>query len=346
MADALPSKQRAEMLLALQYMRGVTSLNVRGLRLKVKDASRLRAAMRKWPPMQVLKLHWQPPRLTDVILRQLAETTALRVLELPSCGLDASTADALAAALSGCSKLHTLSLYDNAIDADGAALLADALATCVSLQDLNLNACPVQWGLTQLAEGLQDCRGLRVLQLSKCGLRPNDIKMFAWVLPRFALQTLDFSYNALVARRSEDGSHLDGLRALMEALAVCEPQLAELKLNHCKLGRDGQQACNLLRIGCTELQWLSLRGNYLDDDGGAALADSLTDMRRLRQLVLLNNALQRSSLQLTRAALQLPLMAALDLRHNYIESEAELSAELQAVATGADWVRWKVSVDE
>ena len=186
--------------------------------------------------------------------------------EVPSIGIGASGAKALAGALAkGKSILISLDLSNNSIGEAGAEALARAfLSGRLTLTLLNLQCNDIgPKGATALASALASSEvepALRFITLDTVAL---PVRQLRGIEP---VEMLDFS-----------SKRLGVLSAIMIAkLIECNKALTSLDLNNNAIGAPGAQALiEALASGRAVLTSLNLFGNAIGNDGAIAIADAL-----------------------------------------------------------------------
>jgi uncharacterized protein (TIGR02996 family) len=168
-------------------------------------------------------------------------------------------------------------------------------------------------------EDLTRCRELlRVKELSidRAGFETEEIEVL--LRSKFLANVTRLE---LIA--DDDNGHLapEGIALLSRATTL--PSLRHLDLSHNWCGWDNDNAwVEALTDGTLvkQLEFLSLRGTFLNDDG----AETLADCKRLRSLTHLDlavNTIGDRGLLALAASKNLPQLTTLDLRHNLYDTE-------------------------
>jgi Ran GTPase-activating protein (RanGAP) involved in mRNA processing and transport len=198
-------------------------------------------------------------QLMKTLQAPLLARTSLRSLDLAMCDLGEDSSRSLAAVLQGLqSSLTRLNLDHNNVRT--CTLVVDC-TPCYSA-DLWYNGGQLGSGSVKvLAEGLGQCRLLRVLRMKRNKIEGSGAARMATALAACEhLRTLDLGYNEL-------GD--EGAERLAAALIYCT-LLHSLSLDHICMGRRGVRALAGVPAHCGALVHLDLSGNaaQLNDGGG------------------------------------------------------------------------------
>ena len=231
-----------------------------------------------------------PPAAEIISAALTCKSTSLGTLLLEKCALGPRGASLLAAGLLENGTVHTLELSGNMIGPLGATTLFDALKQNATLTNLGLRmnrigGCPSARDVQSLAAAL--ARGC----LTKLDLSYNDLRCRGCVIlsgalngPNCALQELSLEKNDI----SRDG-----------VVAICNSnrtvQGLVLKGNNVGRGRGACDAIGSMLARNKSLQFFDLSSSGVDNEGGAAIGDGLSQNSTLKCLLLGGNSLGRGT---------------------------------------------------
>ena len=238
----------------------------------------------------------------------LRHSNCFKTLNISYCSVDDQGVKSLASALEMNSSLEELNLRENVAVTDighmtlgeslkrnralkrldvshcgigdqGVKSLASALEMNGSLEELNLswNGAGTGIGLMALGESLKRNRGLKTLNISRCGIDDQGMKSLASVLEmNGSLEELNLSGNRAVTDI--------GLMALGESLKR-NRGLKTLNLSHCRIDDQGMKSLASALEMNGSLEELDLSGNVaITGIGHMALGESLKRNRGLKTL--------------------------------------------------------------
>ena len=151
--------------------------------------------------------------------------------------------------------LQTLELSDNDLLLDGAVSLSAGLKSCRQLVKLNIRHNIGSHGMSSLAEGLQYCTNLQVLDLGNNNITSDGVAAIVRVMKRCRyLQELDLMLNSIgvdgAAVLVGEWQHKSMLRLYL-LLSLGDPHESAL--------RDGKKCCS----SCDHLLELYYKNNYV-----------------------------------------------------------------------------------
>ena len=156
-------------------------------------------------------------------------------------------------------------------------LLAEGIQYCTVLQLLDLQSSGINdEGAKVLARSLK-CNSLHTLQLDENNISDQGAKALARSLKHCnSLHTLELGWNCI---------SVDGIKALAESLNYCS-NLNILQLSSNQIGECGVEALAEGLKHCSNLNILQLNNNQIGDNGAKALTESLRHYRYLHTLQL------------------------------------------------------------
>ena len=222
---------------------------------------------------------------TKYLAASIQKLTALRALDLSSCGLRSRAASALPPVIEGLTSLQRLNLGGNGnlLGPECVASLAPSFKVLTGLQALCLSRTHLlPAGMVALAPSLYGLTVLRTLDLSHNDNGPEGASALAPTLNSLrGMQSLRLSCNALRA---------EGAAALAPSIQGLTGLLS-LDLRGNRLGFQGATALAAALGKLSALKLLDLSRNRLGAEGAAVLAPSIQTLTCLQELDLSDNDL-------------------------------------------------------
>ena len=237
----------------------------------------------------------------EAIANFLRSACNLQSLNLEGNSLGTSGVIAVVGALVHCNNIHELDFAWNGIGPNSAPALASFLTSSNSLQSLSLNGNHLgAQGMQTVLEGLRTCEDLQTVHLGHTDMGSHCAGVIIDSLKCWSnLQTLGLEDCKITSIESE-------VLADNLALGFC-PRLETLILDANIYNIHHKSFSELITKGlkhCANLRVLSLKENYVGDDGAMALAVALKSHKHLHTLNLENCGVNNDGKKALTASLQ------------------------------------------
>ncbi|XP_020649486.3 leucine-rich repeat-containing protein 31 [Pogona vitticeps] len=269
--------------LQFKHLQELKVLQLSNCRLTAKDLAFLGDALETISHLEILDLSWNTGLggSLSLLTAKIPKRSKLKTLKLTDCNLTSEDGESLAQVVN---RVHNLEILD-----------------------LSINK-KIGYSLKNIAQELKYVSGLKVLNLSMCGLKQDGLQWLDNALQHLLeLRKLDVSCNKGI------GGGFQNVEAHLASLS----NLEVLDLHQCSITEEDMAVLSQIIPLLSRLQELDLSSNKNVGVSSDHLLSRLRFLPNLKSVLLSNCSLQHDSFaSFAEAALHLPELKTLDLSWN------------------------------